>query len=330
MRKNAILTFDYEVFLGSRTGSIENCVLDPTNAILQVLRRNKARSIFFVDTTWLFFLKENFYSDFQLVSRQLQEITDSGSSVELHLHPQWIDAVKAGSEIRFKSNRHYKLHSLNKTEIYDLLIKSVALLQSITGKKVRAFRAGGWCIEPFHEIKDAFESAGLLYDFSVLPGISLNDGKTYDFDFSNAPKKEIYQFHLNTTKPILNGPFTEFPLSTYLNNPLYRVINKAVLISIKDRIYGDGSGSKERSAVHSLIQRLKLSKEKLSLDKTSYLLFKYILQTHLREKHFIVVVSHPKMISPEALRNLNYVTEKYNTFNASEIDLSIFTNYFTK
>lgn len=55
MKKNAIITFDYEVFLGRNTGSVFNSVIRPTEEILKVLNRNKAKAIFFVDTTWLLF-----------------------------------------------------------------------------------------------------------------------------------------------------------------------------------------------------------------------------------------------------------------------------------
>ena len=173
MKKNAILTFDYEVFLGQNTGTIENSVLNPTRKILQILEQNKAKAIFFVDATWLLFLKENFQDDFQLVAEQLKDIVKSESTVELHLHPQWIDAYKTGDKIGFKSFEKYKLHSLRQEDVISLFRKSIELLESITLQKVRCFRAGGFCIEPFSYIKNAFEIFEIKYDFSVVPGMSL-------------------------------------------------------------------------------------------------------------------------------------------------------------
>ena len=67
-KKSVIITFDYEVFLGRETGTIRNCVLNPTNAVLKILKENNATAIFFVDATWLLFLKEEFSSDFHLVA----------------------------------------------------------------------------------------------------------------------------------------------------------------------------------------------------------------------------------------------------------------------
>ena len=321
MKKNAIITFDYEVFLGHKTGSIENCVIKPTNLILKILEANNAKAIFFVDTTWLLFIKENFADDFQLVARQLKSIVKAGSSVELHLHPQWLDAFKTGNLISFNSYRYYKLHSLNSKEIIDLFIKSIHLLESITNQKVQCFRAGGWCIEPFNKIMAAFEASGIKYDFSVVPGLSLHDGKAYDFDFSKVPKLLVYRFQNDISKPDMKGSFVEFPLSTFRNNPFYTVINKVLLNFKKDYIFGDGVGGKEKSAGKALFQIFRFSTEKMSLDKTSNVIFRYLLATHLRRSHINIFVSHTKLISNDALSNLKYITEKFNTLNSSELNL---------
>ena len=117
------------------------------------------------------FLADNFPDDFNLVSDQLKDVIKIGSSVELHLHPQWLQAYKMGDKIGFRSFENYRLHSLNQTDILNLFRKSIELLESITYKKVKCFRAGGFCIEPFAQIKNAFEAFQIKYDFSVTPGI---------------------------------------------------------------------------------------------------------------------------------------------------------------
>ncbi len=121
----------------------------------------------------MLFLKDNFPVDFKLVSDQLKDIIKLGSSVELHLHPQWVQASKIGDKIIFKSFKNYRLHSLSQESILDLFGKSIELLESITSQKVRCFRAGGFCIEPFDQIQNAFELFNIKYDFSVVPGMFL-------------------------------------------------------------------------------------------------------------------------------------------------------------
>ncbi len=322
MRKKAIITFDYEVFLGRDTGSIEKSVIRPTRLILDILNKNNGKAIFFVDATWLLFLRENFPKYFSTVSRQLKDIAVSGSSVELHLHPQWIKAQKTATGITFSHDeRYYRLHSLNDEEIFSLVVRSKELLEGITGTPVRCFRAGGWCIDPFVKLKSAFESSGIKYDFSVAPGMTLREGRIYDFDFSGVPRLPHYRFRDDTGKPDEEGPFTEIPVSTYFNNPFYRLVNRFLLRIRKDTIFGDGKGIKEKSffSKRSLINHIAFSRAMLSIDKTSKEFFRYLLACHFRKDDVIVIVSHPKTTSGTALGNLEFVVRRYITLNSADL-----------
>jgi hypothetical protein len=325
-RKTAILTFDYEVFMGHRTGTVENCVIRPTQEILKILRKNNGKAIFFVDSAWLIFLKENFHEEFITVSGQLKEIVQSGSTVELHLHPQWLDAVRDGNNISFNSFENYKLHSLSRDQIHQLFRNSIELLESITGNRVRCFRAGGFCIEPFSSINHAFESFGIKYDFSVAPGAAQKEGKIYDYDFTSAPRLPFYSFSNDISKVDKGGAFLEIALATYKNNPIYILANKALLMLKRDSIYGDGTGIQQRALLSkvNLTKMLKFSTAILSLDSTSSLLFTFLLNMHFKRSALIVILSHPKTVSGASLENLTYTTKKYRTLNSIDLD-----NYFS-
>lgn len=327
IKRIAILTFDYEVFLGPRTGTIENCVINPTDQILKVLKKNKAKSIFFVDATWLYFLKNNLHKDYIRIVKQIREIISSGSSVELHLHPHWINAKVAGENIDFQSYKNYKLHSLKDEEITDLFIKSTELLESITDQNVKCFRAGGFCIYPFSKIKNAFIRSGIKFDFSVAPGFYLLDDEVYDVDFSKIPRLTLYNFQDDITKPEVNGQFVEIPLSTYKNNPIYRLINKFILKMKRDKISGDGTSINEKSQsfIMSLRRRLKPSYNILSTDKTSSIFFKLLLLTQFKWSKLVVIMSHSKLISDEALSNIEYIAQHYSTLNSSDLETELLT-----
>jgi peptidoglycan/xylan/chitin deacetylase (PgdA/CDA1 family) len=322
MKKDVILTFDYEVFLGSQTGTITNSVIRPTQYVLEILKRYNSKAIFFVDAAWLLFLKENLAADFNIVAEQLKDIIKTGSSVELHLHPQWMDAHKTSDGIAFTSFNHYRLHSLKDSEILNLFKSSVELLENITNQKVTCYRAGGFCIEPFDRIKNAFEAVGIRYDFSVAPQMQLKEGRDYDYDFSDAPMIPFYHFNHDVKKPDTNGPFIEIPLSMYLNNPFYRLTNKILLRIKNDKEYGDGIGIRQNSFFffRSLNRRLKFSKDMLSLDKSNNWFFKYLINIHFRNSKFIVIISHPKMMSKEGLSNLIYVAKNFRTIGSGELE----------
>lgn len=325
MKKDVIITFDYEVFLGSQTGNITNSVIKPTQYVLEIFKKYNTKAIFFVDATWLLFLRENFPFDFNLVSDQLKDIIKADSSVELHLHPQWLDAYKNGNSIEFKTLEHYSLHTLSQGEIHDLFMKSIQLLESITSQKVKCFRAGGFCIEPFTQIKSAFEEFGIFFDFSVAPGMVLKSGNIYDYDFSGAPDLPKYRFQNDVNIVDPEGLFVEIPLSTYQNNPLYRLINKLLLVLKKDEIFGDGRGIQENSYFFfkSLSRRFRFSKAFLTTDNTSNGFFKFLIKYHFYRPRLIVIISHPKTLSRQALLNLTYISKKYKTLNSLDLDKSL-------
>jgi hypothetical protein len=325
MKKHVILTFDYEVFLGSQTGTIRKSVIDPTNRVLSILRKHNAKGIFFVDATWLLFLRDNIPSEFKLVRNQIVDIVKAGSSVELHLHPQWLQASLIDGRIEFTSFENYALHTLGQSDIISLFRNSIELLESITSQKITCFRAGGFRIEPFSQIKAAFEQCGILYDFSVAPGLALKGGNVYDYDFTEAPNLPFYYFEDDVQKPDDDGRFIEIPLSTFLTNPLYRLTNKLHLKIKKDEIFGDGIGIQEKKYFFytSLPRRLQISRTFLSLDKTSPGFFKFLLKTHFRKSNFLVMLSHPKTLSEYALLNLHYTVSTFNTLNSTNLMSSL-------
>ena len=57
-----LLTFDYEVFFGPRTGSVERCLLEPTDALVRLADRHGAPMTFFVDAGYLLALRREMRS----------------------------------------------------------------------------------------------------------------------------------------------------------------------------------------------------------------------------------------------------------------------------
>ena len=73
---NIFVTFDYELFFGVQTGTAENCLLDPTNRLIQMAEKYQARFTFFVDVLYLMKLKE--YSTGRIKPDDAFEYADSG------------------------------------------------------------------------------------------------------------------------------------------------------------------------------------------------------------------------------------------------------------
>ena len=55
--KHLLFTFDYELFLGERSGNVLDSVINPTQDILNLLEEYNIKAIFFVDTSIKRFMK---------------------------------------------------------------------------------------------------------------------------------------------------------------------------------------------------------------------------------------------------------------------------------
>jgi len=152
--KHLLFTFDYELFLGERSGNVIDSVIEPTQHILNLLEEYNIKAIFFVDTTWLIKLKElsencpACKNKLQLISSQIINIIKQGHDVFPHLHPHWMDAVydPKKDEFNLQDITHYRINQLNQEEIKNIFDSSIAILQEIIHSdfpnyKINGFRA---------------------------------------------------------------------------------------------------------------------------------------------------------------------------------------------
>lgn len=306
MKKNLLITFDYELFLGSRSGTVDNCLIKPTNLIVDVLKKHKIKNaIFFVDTTYLLRLKQQqnkkCKSDFLLITEQLKQMVKKGHYLFPHLHPHWVDA-KYDEELNqwdLSDINRYRMHKLSSNEAQTLFNESLTFLSGIYESegilpKIDSYRAGGWCIQPFSFFEPIFRKFGITNDFSVLKGIkNINDLCSYDFTV--APPENIYKFTNDVNVKDPNGPFTEFAISSIHIAPLTKWFNKFLLkyLSItKNHNLGDGiSNTLSAGGIHSQNDNEMIAIELLTKAKlNTYLNF-------MTENNYMHFISHPKMLS---------------------------------
>ena len=167
-----LLTFDYEIFFGNDSGTLEKCVFEPIDALIPVLGEVGAKATFFVAI--LHYCRLNELKSFHPVfdkqtndfKNHVQHLFHLGHDIQLHLHPHWFDAVYLEKKNRWKfSYERYRLHDLEPAnggiETIGGCIKfGKELLLDICSEvdfqhEIMAFRAGGYFVEPFSYIKNA-------------------------------------------------------------------------------------------------------------------------------------------------------------------------------
>jgi hypothetical protein len=63
----------------------------------------------------------------------------------------------------------------------------------------------------------------------------------------------------------------------------------------------------------------------LTIDLTSTILFSHLIRNHFRNTPLLVILSHPKTTSNQALINLSYITRVCNTLNTNDLENHLIT-----
>jgi hypothetical protein len=105
----------------------------------------------------------------------LQETVARQSDVQLHLHPQWLDARWNGRRWQLDLE-HWALAALPQALLQATLIRGKRYLEDLlqpvdAAYDCVAFRAGAYCIQPSGVVIDALVKAGFRCDSSVSKGL---------------------------------------------------------------------------------------------------------------------------------------------------------------
>lgn len=319
------LTYDYELFFGEPTGSVEKCIIEPTNNLRGIAQRTGVKMVFFIDTGYLKKLiefKDQYplvQHEHDLVMTQIQDLVVEGHDCQLHIHPHWEDCTHDGKAWIMKTDR-YKLDDFSDEEIERIVIEYKDILANITGKKVSSYRAGGWCLQPFNRVQKAFEKAGLNLDSTVFPNGKFTAGNYY-YDFTNSPKKSKWKFSSDLIKIDENGPFWEYPISNKYYSPLFfwRLFILGRLNPKDHKPMGDGYPM----ASPGLRKKMLTKGINLSASADGYFATKLgaVLKSNQKKGYEeMVIIGHPKANTHFALKKLeqfikaNSSTHQFMTF----------------
>lgn len=339
--KSLILTYDYELFLGKKSGSVSNCLIKPTDLLINVLSKHGHFAIFFVDTSYLWRLKEisHYYTtaqqDYETILVQLSNLAAKGHIIAHHIHPHWIDARYLPETNQWDLSNVNKLtfEKIDKSEREILFEFSNEIVLDIYKRanvsfQEFAFRAGGLYIEPFSEIQPYFEKFNIKYDFSVLPGDKRDDNVS-KFDFTNLPSNRTYQFSESITAETMEGEFVEFPISLIEIKNFNKIINGIYYRLFKNsknlKPFGDGTSISNvincnpAESSHKSYFSMQIPASVEILNPTLLNLYK----NHLKSYEYFQILSHPKLLTPISLKQLEkflaYANKNFNLVPLSEI-----------
>ena len=324
--RTIILSYDYEIFFGDKSGTIERSLIVPTNFLLDKMDELGIKGNFFIDYLMLKCLRkidtERTARDIQLIETQIKDIVRRGHRIELHLHPRWIDAQYNGDGTwNFQNYTHYALSSLGESAVINMFKEGTAYLNNLAqevepGYTICAFRAGGWAIQPFHKIKKAFLEANIKIDSSISYG-AYGKNQYSSFDFLNAPDKVMYRFEDDVCKEVDDGQFWEIPISSFHRIIFYRVIDKVHRVLSK-RLSHITDGSHRRQDLKYIKRENNMAM--MTLSRISPI--SVIISALLNKKEILVFIDHPKDFSYSSLQSiklLSYFFKSTTYYNCSQL-----------
>lgn len=317
------LSFDHELFFGSSSGSVEKCMIEPAQRLMELAAKHQVPLIFFVDAGFLdaskrYVTDERCNNSYNKVATQIKTIADAGHEIALHVHPHWEDSVFENGKWKINTRR-YKLADFSKEEASHIITKYHQALIEITGNKCHSFRAGGWCIQPFEHIKEALKQNELFIDSSVYAD-GYHDSPTHSFDFRTAPKKEEYRFDTDCCREVNAGMFKEVVITDDVIPPMFYwdLYLRMKLNPTLFKPVGDGSWLKDKKRIYK--QFYSYTHHFACADGYFASRLKGILKAKLSLKHErMMVLSHPKSLAECSFKLLDQfiIQAKQNgcTFN---------------
>lgn len=312
--KKIVLSFDYELFFGVKSGTILKTLIEPTNLLLDCMDSVGVKGNFFID--YLMFAKmeelddEKAKYDLTLIKEQVKDMVRRGHRIEFHLHPHWIDAKYNGDGTwDFDNFTHYSLSSLDEDTIVSLFTKGTSYLTGIAhevdpGYEIVAFRAGGWAVQPFDKLKRGFFEAGIKIDSSTSFGIYRYQQESF-YDYRKMPDKVMYHYENDVCKEVADGAFVEVPITSYHRWTFpYRILDKLfILFSSKLDCITDGTHYRND-------QNKKNRKSNLSMMTMSKLsTISVVISFVLRRSPVITYIDHPKDFSYSTLSSIKWISK---------------------
>lgn len=318
-KKTIVLSFDYELFFGDRSGTVQKTLIEPTNLLLDEMDSVGFKGNFFVDYLMLKYLAlesdKQCKKDYDAIINQLKDMVRRGHRIELHIHPHWVDAKYNGNGTwNYDNFNHYGLNAFSYNEITTMFEEGTRILENIAhtvdpSYKVIAFRAGGWAIQPFEMVREGFERTGIMIDSSVSSGVYIDKDNTI-VDFTKAPVKSSYHFSSDVCQEEPNGKFIEVPISAY-----YRDLFTSALTFISNKLakgqarIPDGTHNRAadeyQQTTAGAMERQKMP-AMFSLDNQP-------LRTKIKIKAFqddlMCFIDHPKDFNGYTLKNIRMVAK---------------------
>lgn len=335
---NLSLTLDYELY-GDGSGDVFAHMIHPTEQILAICDRREIKLTLFFEVLEYIRLKQEWdngnymgYAEnpVHAIEQQLQKMALDGHDIQLHVHPQWVNARYVDDVWKvdfdnwrlgeFAVSQAYSMEDMLREgkQTIDALIRTVCPDYQCT-----ILRAGGYNVMPSGPVYQAMVNVGLRVDSSVYPS-GYETGELSRYDFRAAPLDLDYWPAMaeDFCRQRAESQVLEIPIFALPQRRLFKITPARVRSALQNR------SSASRSLVaktgqRSLSQKLVylLEKEAFTWDFCMFGMglhkrfFRTIAQQY-KDRKLFVLVGHPKGFTAEHAfeQMLSYATKQGFSF----------------
>ena len=307
------LTLDYELFLGAKPGTIQKCLIEPMEALRSVLNKNGIKITLFVDAAYLLRIRNlsnipELNNDYGTVCSYLEELSRDGHELQFHFHPQWLYSDYNDGAWSMDLD-HYKLSDVEEDYLQDSFSEALGIVRNVSSNEVNAYRAGGYSIQTYKNLKTLFSKNGIKIDSSVMPGGVVLEEKHY-YDFRDAPKKSYWKFETDVTEEVKNGMFIEIPITTQKPRTTFHYLYLKKGLSKQHgpfKVWGDGrsidtTGSRMKRYTDKFNKFFRPCILTASIDNIMSENLINIYQTNPND--CLTVIGHPKNFTNKSINNV--------------------------
>lgn len=350
---NLFLTFDYELYLGENFKSHDEVLFKPTSQIIDMLEKEGVTSTFFADVCSVFQHQKYGLDDYAIkFSDQLREMIEHGQDVQLHIHPNWLRSSYVDDSWNIEID-HYKLHSFasedGEDSIYNIIRRGKKYIEDCVRPisdtyRCKAYRAGGYCIQPEGELIKALRDNGIYIDSSVAMH-QMDDNGIGAIDYRAVPHS--LGWNINADQGVLSpveadkADMYEIPVGG-VKNRFYKMLGIPVSKIKLEGAKGMGRGialpetkRKKINRIAKAYNEFKIwfdSYGKLSLDQRGALLLERDLKELYKEygcdkkDAYVAIICHPKLCNQISIDNMQEFVktvkrypDKYRFMNMSQV-----------
>lgn len=312
--KRIILTLDYELY-GDGSGNVFKDIIEPTERLIFISQKYNIKYTIFVEVVEFWRIQEEWengnrmgydVNPIEAVKEQLISAYKKGHDIQLHIHPQWVEAKYLNGKWAV-NKADWRLGGYQKEGEYsleNLLRKGKKTLEEwikpiFPEYECIALRAGGYNIQPSYDIVKVMQKIGLKIDSSIYPG-GYEEGCLSNYDYTNIDEHLAYWNIGDKLEECGTSSIIELPIVAF---PIVRIKKYLSFERVKSFLRNSGSAKDSFRAKTNSHKRIRdkiaylFQKEWITWDFclfSSSLHIKFLNKIEKQDRELFVLVGHPK------------------------------------